>query len=478
MNRILVAMIVLFCAGAALLGAGAWLVLSGPAGGGAAAERPDVVLLVIDALRADRLGMERNGQPLTPFLDGLAKESLVFTNAITQCSWTRPSLASIFTSLHVDAHQVYFDNAPKETGKTSADALSPQLETLAEYLKANGYRTGGVQTNGNLKRELGFGQGFDSYDYLPDAPAAQITDAAVKTMGAMDGKGPRVLYVHYIDPHLPYVPPESYRKMLGWPLKITPEENAIVTDFLPYFRDYLEYITGQQPAPKFPQLSPEGQEAVRLLYDGEVRYSDDEVRRLMGEVRRKWPKALVILTADHGEHLWDHKFLSHAMTMYDELTRVPLLVNAPGLAPGRTDKPVGLVDLMPSIADKAGTTPRPWWQGRSFFGEIPADRVLFSHTEGTLPRFNVSLEMAQQGPLKLIVNHKHEEANELYDLSTDPHELTNIASQHPAEVEKFRKLIAAHRLANEKARRSAQEKVVLDAETLKQQEALGYGHGK
>ncbi len=396
MNRIVVAMIVLFCAGAALLGAGAWLVFTRPADGGAA-ERPDVVLLILDALRADRLGMQRNGQPLTPFLDGLEKESLVFTNAITQCSWTRPSIATLFTSLHVDAHQVYYDSVQKDSGKTSAAALSTQLETLAEYLKANGYRTAGVQTNGNLKRELGFAQGFDSYDYFDDAPAGPITDAAIRTINAMGDKGPHFLYVHYIDPHLPYVPPESYRTLLGWPLKITPEETAIVTDFMGYFQDYLEFITGLKPAPAYPQLSAEGREAVRLLYDGEVRYNDDQVRRLMAEVRRKWPKAIVIVTADHGEHLWDHKFLSHAMTLYDELTRVPFLVNAPGLAPGRTDKPVGLVDVMPSIADRAGITPRPWWQGRSIFGDIPADRVLFSYTQGNSPRFRIYLEMAQQG---------------------------------------------------------------------------------
>ncbi len=474
MNRTVVAMIVLFCAGAALLGAGAWLALSGPGDRGAA-DRPDVVLLVLDALRADRPGMERNGQPLMPYLEELKKESLVFTNAVTQCSWTRPSMATMFTSLHAAAHQVYFDSVQQESGKTFAAALPQQLETLAEYLKANGYRTAGVQTNGNLKRELGFAQGFDHYDFFHDAPAAQITDAAIKTMGTLGDQGPRFLYVHYIDPHLPYVPPEAYRAMLGWPLKITPEETATVTDFMGYFQDYIEFITGLKPVPAYPQLSEEGREAVRLLYDAEVRFNDDQVRRLMAEVRTKWPKAIVIVTADHGEHLWDHQFLSHAMTLYDELTRVPFIVSGPGLAPGRTDAPVGLVDLMPSIAEKAGTPPQPWWQGRSVFGDIPKDRVLFSYTQSNSPRYNIHLEMAQQGSLKLIVNRKKENADELYDLSADPHELKNIIGQHPAEAERFRKLIDAHRLANEKARRSAREQVVLDAETLEQQRKLGYG---
>ncbi len=456
-----------------MLAAGAWMAVTRPENG-TAAQRPDVVLLVLDALRADRLGMQRNGQPLTPYLDELAKESLVFSNAITQCSWTRPSMATLFTSLYMDAHQVYYDCAQKEPGKGSSDALPLSLDTLAELLKANGYRTAGLQTNGNLTQKLGFAQGFDSYEYLSNAPAGQLTDAALKTLDTLGGKGPRFLYVHYLDPHLPYTPPDSYRTLLGWPLVLSPEETATVTDFMPYFRDYLEYITGMQPAPKFPPLSETAHEAVRLLYDGEVRYNDDEVRRLMASLRKRLPNALVIVTADHGEHLWDHKFVSHVMTLYDTLTRVPLIVNGPGVAPGRTDKPVGLVDLMPSIAERAGIPAAPWWQGRSIFGDIPADRVLFSHTEANSPRYNLSLEMAQQGTLKLIMNRKKENADELYDLATDPGELNNIIDQRPEDAEKFRKLINTHRLANIKARRSAQEKVVLDAETLKHQRDLGY----
>jgi arylsulfatase A-like enzyme len=467
------ALTVLFCAGAALLAAGAWLAATRPADGGAA-RRPDVVLLVLDALRADRLGMQRNGQPLTPFMDALGKESQVFTNAIAQSSWTRPSMATLFTSLHMDAHQVYYDVSQKEAGKSSSDALPLQLETLAEVLKAGGYRTAGVQTNGNLTTPLGYAQGFDSYEYLSNAPAEQVTDAAIKAAGAMGDGAPRFLYVHYLDPHLPYTPPESYRTLLGWPLPISPEETATVNDFRPYFRDYYEFITGMQPATTFPQLSETGREAVRLLYDGEVRYNDDQVRRLVGDLRRKWPNALIIITADHGEHFWDHEYLGHVLSLYDTLTRVPLIVSAPGLAPGRTEKPVGLVDLMPSIAERAGITVQPWWQGRSIFGDIPEDRVLFSHTEGNSPRYNISLEMAQQGTLKLIVNHKRENADQMFDLAADPHELVNVIDQHPAEAEKLRKHITAHRLANTKARRGAQERVVLDAQTLEQQKNIGY----
>ncbi len=131
---------------------------------------------------------------------------------------------------------------------------------------------------------------------------------------------------------------------------------------------------------------------------------------------------------------------------------------------------------MPSIAEKVGTAPEPWWQGRSIFGDIPADRLRFSQTRTNSPRYNIWLEMAQQGALKFIQNHTHENADELYDLAADPHEQNNLAGQHPDDVGKFRKAISAHRIVNEKARRTAQEKVVLDAETLEQQRKLGYGH--
>ncbi len=466
--------------GGILLMLGGWLGMRGPA---APAEhsvtkgtgpRPNVVLIVVDALRADRVGASRNGQPLTPFLDEFSRAAAVFEHAVTACTWTRPSIASLFTSLHVDTHQVYFDNNPDTPEHPTADALSKDLETAAEFLREQGYRTAGVQTNGNLKPLFGFDQGFDTYEYLADAPGAAITNMALNTLETLSG--PFFMYVHYIDPHLPYIPPDTYRKLLGWPPAISPEEMAIVTDgFIEYLWDYMNAATGRKSTSYTP-LSDEAKEAVRLLYDAEVRYADDEMRRFVSELQSRFPDTYIIITADHGEELWDHNYLGHGLAMYEETLRVPLIIAGPGIAPGRFPQTVSLVDLLPTMATWLQLPPRPFWQGRDVFAPPPeTPRPFFSYTEGPWPGWNTKKEMVLVGNEKLIANRINDTV-ELFDVIQDPPEQHNFSKDRPEQVKAFLKLLDEHRDRNIRARQSVRTRTVVDAETLEQQRILGYGH--
>ena len=164
-------------------------------------KRPNIVLIVMDAFRQDRLGAQRNGIPLTPYLDAQRSKAAVFSNAVTTCTWTRPAMASLFTSLYLDAHQVIFNEpVPGESGLS--DALAPSLPIISSVLKAAGYHTVGIQANGNLFPEFGFNRGFDVYRTALDAKGTLLTDWAMEELNG--SPEPFFFYVHYMDPHLPY----------------------------------------------------------------------------------------------------------------------------------------------------------------------------------------------------------------------------------------------------------------------------------
>ena len=230
-----------------------------------AATKKNVVFVLIDALRADQIEGTRNGVPLMPYLNGLS--AVRFKNATSPASWTLPAMASLFTSQYVDTHGVF----------AQGTALPANLQSMAAWFKQAGYSTVGIQTNGNLSAQRGFGQGFDQYDAIIDGFAENVTAHTLADTQSLTQ--PFFLYTHYLDPHMPYIPPQSYRALLGYPAPtLPPAEQAIAEDFIPYFWDHLDYVMGVKPAPTYPDLSPVGRDSVRALYDAEARYTDDQVR--------------------------------------------------------------------------------------------------------------------------------------------------------------------------------------------------------
>ena len=252
--------------GVVLVGLGIGLYITSPEGnssGQVPEMTTNVVLIVMDAFRADRVGQVRNGVPLTPFLDSLKGEAAVFSTAVANCTWTRPSMTSLLTSMYVEAHQVIYGAQVKEI-PDAFNALSPKLPVMASLLKSRGYHTLAIQTNGNLFPELGFSRGFDVYRTSLDADAVTVTDWALEEWS--HARTPFFLYAHYMDPHLPYEPPQRYRDMMGYaPETLSNEERAVVENFRDYYRAHCNYMTGQIPASPFAPLSDAGKEAVKLL---------------------------------------------------------------------------------------------------------------------------------------------------------------------------------------------------------------------
>lgn len=430
---------------------------------------PNVVLIVMDAFRFDRIGKSRNGIPLTPFLDSLVGEAAVFDNAVANCTWTRPSMASLFTSMYMDAHQVVYDN--HEYGEKDAlDALSPGLPTIATYLKKAGYHTVGIQTNGNLFPELGFARGFDVYRTALDAKGTLVTDWAIEELERTSS--PFFLYAHYMDTHAPYAPPTKYLDMMGYaPDKLPEGERAIVENFLDYLVSHCQYMTGQIQAPSFPPLSDAGREAVKLLYDALVRYTDDEVGRLVNTVRRRAPDTVFIITADHGEHFWDHGLLGHGITLFNCELHVPLFFFGKGVQPARIDRMTESVDVLPGLAGLLRLPREDFWQGADIFdGE---EKSVYAKTKSISPAYHTDLEMVVSAGKKLIVDN-HSGAKLLFEWSEDPEETHNLAEEDLDTVDRLDRLLQRHRQMNYQARKGDRAQTTVDGETLEQMKRLGY----
>jgi arylsulfatase A-like enzyme len=345
----------ILCATVALVATAAW---------SADVRRPDVVLVVVDTLRADRLGAWGNRRGLTPFLDELAGRAHVFTRAYAQAPWTNPSVASLFTSRYQSQHGI----------TEFLSVLAADEQTLAEALGEAGWATGGFSANGLLSRRAGFDQGFDAYrsflqlggaeDRLlrPAKRADEITAEGMRWLDEVRASRPDVpvfLYLHYMEPHTPYAPPPALLERVrgpGAPLDLGALNRAVV----------LANLTAPAPA-----VLRDIQDA----YDAEVLAIDEGLRALAAalDARGLLETSLLVVTADHGEEFQEHGGMGHGRTLYDEVLHVPLVIRTPGQGRGVVvDRLVSSVDVAPTILEVAGVPPRPTFEGVSLARDLTA----------------------------------------------------------------------------------------------------------
>lgn len=437
----------------------------------AASGLPNVVVIVVDTLRADRLDATRNGQPVMPKLAALAREGRRFTTAISPSSHTRTAIASLMTGQYVDAHGVYFGAHRDNTGAMSADHLGEAWTTLAEALRGAGYDNLGFVANGNAQGGSGYGQGFDEgrYLYHPEMPAAQVTDLLLAQVESLPE--PFHLFALYLDPHAPYFPPEPYRAVFGEGPALTESDRDTLREErqIPYLVLHVQQMLGQRLAERFEPLSEAGRETMRLWYDGECRYIDDEVARLIEGIRARHPNTIIVFTSDHGEEFWEHEGMGHGTTLYQEQLRVPLFILGPKVAPEVIDSPVSTVGIYKTVMRRLGLDDQAL-QGEDLLGGA-FEGLAFARTRGPSSDQQVDLDAAQQGALKAL-----RDAGRLYeyDLDVDPGE----RAPRPGSAESLRRL-DEHREQNA-ARRvggTAGSKP-LSREDIEQLEALGYLQGQ
>lgn len=384
---------------------------------GATAERPNILLIGLDTLRADHVGAWGRTPSLTPSMDRLAGQSDVWLDAYSAFNVTNPSFASIMTGLYGKNHGVYDLQTP----------LPPSHTTLAEHLKGAGYETLAIISAAHLgDHNSGLGQGFQDVTRATEHFAGELAvDMAVDWIAARDGKRPFFAWLHLFDPHTPHTPPQPFALGFGpasdaglGPLR------AWVPFRQPGERSFDEPVLGGN----------------RDLYDGEVAYLDRQVGRLLGylESRGLLDNTLVALVADHGESLGEHGVLYRHVGLHDTTTRVPLMIRWPGRerTGRRIEGLVQSVDLFPTLLKSAGLQVPPQQDGTDL-RELTGDgkrgrRAVFAEHAGKLGLMVRTPEhkyILSQGNARFFPDGAF-----LYDLKADPEETRNLVGQGlPAE---------------------------------------------
>jgi len=304
----------------------------GCAGGSNDSPQPNIYLLTIDALRPDHLGIYGYDRPTSPKLDAFAARGVVFEQAITQASYTVPSVASLLTG-----------NLPLFHGeKHSPVPFRDDNLTLAELLTSVGYDTAAFVDNGILNGMTGWDQGFAEYVCL-DADEAQDLYKLVVSWMDRPRDRPFFLWTHFLDPHAPYKGRDAYRELFASPT------------------DTRDWIKGDEVDNDAIRWNQQQTRNALNLYDGEIRYLDDYLGKIFSRLEKSGllETTVVIVTADHGESFMEHGHKSHGFDTYEENIRVPLIVVYPGISnPGRRlPQMVRLIDLFPTIAALARTDP-------------------------------------------------------------------------------------------------------------------------
>ena len=437
------------------------------------ASRPNVLLVTVDTLRADRLHSYGYPLPISPTVDALSAGGIRFERCTAHASSTAPALASVLTGRY-----------PSEVGVvTNAHALSESSDTLAQIFKRANYRTAAFVSNYNLRTRMGFARGFDRYDdKLPnqernrsrvrERTADQTTEALLawlKDSGSSDS--PFFVWLHYQDPHGPYAPPEEFIP--------APEQYSGETKTLPVLRaDW-----GQHGIPHYQALGDHRNVSYYTArYDGEVAFFDSQFAVVLDFLEREGLKdnTLIVFTADHGESMGEHGFyFAHERNLLDGLIRVPLIIAGPGIEPGQREDHVCHADLLPTLVALTGldsdgddvSTRR----GRDIFAQdMPRGlRPIYSETNfyATGERFQSVIV----GQWKLVRVTRSQVPYQLFDLKADPGELRNLCDSRPEVLLKMTVILEAE-VSKAQPQQTATP-LDLSREELEALKALGYMGG-
>ncbi len=422
----------------------------------------NIIIFLVDALRADALQPYGYHRETSPFLRQFAAESKVFIDALGHTSWTKPSVASLLTGYYPMIHQVTRRNR----------ILHSKIVTLAERL--SGFQRVFFSTQPLVVRETGFAQGFESgyYAYPSTTTALEVNRLLRPVIGDLSRKKtPFFLYVHAMDPHYPYdaIPPfDNLIAHVGSELESVPDKHSVS-----FIRDLRQ---------RSALLASRDVEYLRSLYDSEVRRSDFGFSEFIDSLKKAgiYDNTMIIFTADHGEEFRDHGGFLHGHTLYQEIVHLPLIVKSPkGLGrPGIVTARVQQIDIVPTILELMGRPIPDDLPGHSFAslfhqGAYTIDTV-FAETE-----LKGKILSATNGQWKLITFSQDESPSPsdlLFALDSDPAEKVNLSEQHPMIVSFFRQEL--HRWMRDCQMRqkvaSDEATIRLSKEDLQNMRALGY----
>lgn len=450
-----------------------------------------VVFYLMDTTRSDRLGFDGYERETTPFLDWLAERSVVFETCYAQGDWTKPSMAALLTSQYPSTTGVY----------KMQDRLPDRFQTWPEALQAGGLYTAGFSSNIVMGGFLSnYAQGFDHFveaSHVNEADAIRFASGSARKLNdhvlpwlAANEEWPVMLYVHSVDPHEEYEPEPRYLERFADP--------ARHEQFRTEWKTLLEnrppipglYVT-QESFDETNLDSASFIEHASNLYDADIQANDDQLQVLWDALQEDgWGEDMVfVFTSDHGEEFFDHGGTCHGYSLYDETTRVPLMIYAPGLLPAgkRIDTPVRSIDIYPTLCELLGLETPPDLEGQSLVplieGRATHDVDLFTeHREDPVVRFlgqgSGDMVSLRSGRWKLIVNYTSSQMIEkprleLFDLEADPREQRNVADAHPEVVAVLEPRIQAWVDRQWDGKYTA-ESAEMDPEVRAQLQALGY----
>ncbi len=421
-------------------------------------QRPSVILISIDTLRADHLSCYGYHRNTTPHIDRLTKEAILFQRAYAPSSWTLPSHASIMTgcypSMH-NAHRSEHTKPPYFCTKLSDDNM-----TIAELLSDNGYDTAGIVAGTLCKAMFGLGQGFRVYDddldpWGGERKAHEINELVFAWLNKREAQLaqqkflllhitlPVFLFVHYFDPHQSYMPPAPFDQ------KYPGRDDALIvtyggTSAASYEEQEIALL--KDVIKRKHALTPKERDHLVALYDGEVSFVDDAVGKLMQKLKelKLYSNSMIIVTADHGESFGEHQLTTHGLALYDDNLRVPLIVKYPV----RRNKgavayyPVSLVDIFPEILSTVSLPIPRNIQGAGLTVTQGKRYIIAENFQDPtwkrrpdLKHLARDLQAIYAGDFKYI--WASDGRCELYNVVDDPHELSNVIDTLPRKAQEL-----------------------------------------
>jgi arylsulfatase A-like enzyme len=460
-----------------------------------------VVVISLDTLRADHLGVYGHDRFTSPMLDQFAREGVVFEDASAPSPWTLPSHASLLTGLSPARHGL----------DSSEERLSEEVRTLAGFFAEEGWQTAAIVNTLYLKREqYGITRDFEDYFEVDRHPASiqpsmRITEEA-KRLLLGQGERPLFLFVHYFDIHADYASMPTYEDLMVTPYEGLADGSSwqlrranfsdrhiegCIENFRPLACDYGNNSGTLRIDSDMERISygPADIRHLKELYDAGIRQTDTEVGKILNYIEEIGRSAdtIVLVTSDHGEEFQEHGRVGHFLTMYQESLRVPLLLRGPGIPEGvRFDVPVSLIDIPATLLALSGVAVPKELEGldlsQLWRGETDMDwnaRILFGEASGGLeyhrwfPGVYPIYRSVRRGSMKLVERVWDGEITyALYDLRADPQEARDLAEERSGTVGEFRSLLDT--LDQRTPLGSGNSKVDLSPEESEQLRALGY----
>jgi len=440
---------------------------------------PNIILVMVDTLRADYLGAYGFEGEVSPNLDRLAAESVVFRSCFSQSPWTKPAVASLFTSLYPQVHGL--TNHEGEfwgdvSAETTTGVLSGRATTLAESLHAGGYETAAFVSNPWVGAEYGFGQGFDLYnDEFQNwiTSVVDITAAARNWLASRKSTSPYFLYLHFMDVHAPYYAPYKDYSLLRRSPSVA-SDRVLRPDEMPDARFHNIEVRSKWATDEI-----RAEVAYwRTRYASGVRAFDRTLGEFVEHLRQsgELDQSLFVFTSDHGEELFEHRSWSHGQNLYDHQLHVPLIVRKPQGEDGglESESLVELVDLMPTLLREVGVDAPLGMQGRDVSAALSGRRDQSPGiTFATATQKRPGLYSARTANYKLIADIGST-WERLYDLRDDPAELQNVASLEAGIAADLHERLLTHIRESVAGGILESESKTLSPEEQERLKALGY----